>query len=395
MSEYDFKGPFEYKSGVKLDRSSAPSLPPDIGPSLRSGWYIFPETTLSDIRVDDCVASVTGKCEITNTLEDCIKLTEEYPDSYVGYYIETPDKKNICVPIKKIPGGPSIGPYYRLRSQKIYPEMTNVKSTVFVNKIYPFPPDHTNCVFFTDRFILTSVLGSTPKIKPDFIGIKDQGKGVTKVTWGDTPLQLQFLPDEITRTYISKFLIIRSGDNIVVSIPGTSYVLRYGSQGLSWSMRVNTLQGVNNSFQVHAVGKKDGEFVTFSDEIFLKNSGRYVGRRDTDSFLDLVDSDSKVTLKFTPKVQGYYCKGGKCTPVKLEEGEGKGLELFKDGNIIHRNPNCWKICEKIKNKGEELSFPQFIHKKSKKVVFWVFIAIFLIIFLLLFLLLRQRWRLKH
>lgn len=333
MSEFKFGHPYKYDN-----------------------WYIFPNTTLDNLQLDDCISSVTGKCENKSTVQDCIKLCQESKNCFAGYFIETPDKQNICVPINKILGGPSLGPYYRLRNQNIYPELKGMTSSVFTSPEYEFPPKHANYIFYTDKFVLTNILSGKN------IGTNNTDKNT--VLSSEDDLFLQFLPDEILRNYVSRYLIIRNGDEVSLSIPGTSYFLKNDGENISWVMRISSIEASDNKFRVFSANKnkKIGDFLDYSDTLYFTSSNQ---KLSYDSNLDSLKlspqnvEENSTYFKITPKISVYYCENGKCKNILLEHSDMSGSHATYKGHDISRNPNCWGLCDQgdKKNKLWLLSIP--------------------------------------
>ena len=320
---------------------------------VHNNWYIFPDTTLDNLRLDDCISSVTGKCENTKTIEECIKICEDNQPCFAGYFIETPDKHNICVPIRKIPGGPSIGPYYRLRNKNIYPELKNMKSSVFANKTsYKYPPDHGNNIFYTDRFVLTNLASQKS------LGTEKDGTLVSNNILSDNPIFLQFLPQEILRTYISQYLIVKNGDEVVINIPNTAYVLENDGQNINWEMKLVSPKSTTASLRIFSTdkNKKIGDLLNYADTLYFTDGSQpLIYDKDTNTLkIQYVNIDStnqaNTYFKITPKIQGYYCDGNQCKSVMLEDTEmNEEKSRYKDA-IVHRNPNCWETCKKSSSK---------------------------------------------
>lgn len=313
-------------------------------PYMHNNWYIFPETTLNNLQLDDCVSSVTGKCENTNTVEDCVKICEKSQNCFAGYFINTPDNKNICVPINKLKGGPSIGPYYRLRNQNIYPELDGMKSYVFTSGEYKFPPEHANCIFYMDKFVLSSVLGGKS------IGTANGDKNIIL---SDNPVFIQFLPEEVQRSYVSQYLIVKNGDIVSISIPNTSYLLRNAGDNISWVMRLTSLEASDSEFRVFTTNKnkKIGDFLDYGDDLYFTNQNQVV-IYDASSGLLRVSSQNEdeksMAFKITPKVNVYYCDK-ECKSVLLENTQMEGTKATYNGIIITRNPFCWGKCDNNKH----------------------------------------------
>ena len=207
-------------------------------------FNIFPNTTISDIWFNDCSSSVTGKCENTKSLRDCISLCkEEICDS--GYFIETPDNNNICIPFfnDSIHKRPNI--YKRLHHQDIYPQLRNVKSFVFANNnILKYPPDKPNNVLYTDRIYLTNIFSNKS------IGINGDNKSILDDILTNIPITLQLLPKDIERTNVSRHYEVKNGDNVIVNVPNTTYVLQTENFKLTWAMRLTTFSDPKNIFTI-------------------------------------------------------------------------------------------------------------------------------------------------
>ena len=324
MSQYIFGQPYTYKD-----------------------WYIFPDTTLDNLKLDDCPSSVTGKCENVKTVEECIQICHDNQPCFAGYFIETPDRKNICVPIRKISGGPSIGPYYRLRNQNIYPELKNVKSSVFTSQIYKFPPDRANNIFYTDNFVLTNI--STNKS----IGFsKDEGQNSIGDLLTDNPIYIQYLPKNIARTYTSRYLMVKNGDEIIINVPNTAYTLKDYNKLISWNMNISTVENSQNIFQVFSadINKKLGDFLDYQDILYLKRNGNFVIYDHNLEILrpttDNLSENTDAYFKPTPKVQIYYCEQNECKTAILEETDMYQEKATYKGSRVSRNPSCWGTCGK-------------------------------------------------
>jgi hypothetical protein len=309
-------------------------------PYIHNNWYIFPNTTLDNLILDDCGSSVTGKCENTSNVENCIKICEDNKDCSAGYFIETPDSKNICVPIKKIAGGPSLGPYYRLRNKNIYPQLNNVKSYVFAKKDYEFPPKHGNSIFYGDRFVLTNITANKS------IGLTKEGKIQASGTLTTDPIFVQFLPKEVTRS-LDQYLIVKNGDEVVLNIPQTGYVLKDVGGKVSWVLELNNS---NNAFRIFTNAKGIGEILDYQDKIFLTSGNSSISYNQDFENLELSSESSENSLfKITPKIRVYYCDGTSCVSTELENTKMNGTEATYRGSLISRNPSCWGACRKGTN----------------------------------------------
>ena len=322
-------------------------------PYKSQDWYVFPDSTLDNLNVDDCVSSVTGKCENTESVQDCIKICQDNQPCFAGYFIETPDKKNLCVPVRKVHkdyglyyrlSNPSI--YYRLRNPSIYPELSGSKSTVFINQIYRYPPDHGNTIFFTDKFVLTNLSSGKS------LGITDEGNFVVKDIMTNNPVSIQFLPEEISRSAITQYNPVYYGDKIIINIPGTAYVLRNDTKEISWIMKPSSIKGSENIFRVFAYDKKEGETLDYSDTLYFTGENQPVVYDSNFEILKMSSTNiedekdkGNMSFKIIPKVRVYYCDGD-CKSVILEDTDKNGEKASYKGSPVSRNPSCWGMCDK-------------------------------------------------
>jgi len=332
-------------------------------PHTYKDWYIFPDTTLDNIRLDDCPSSVTGTCENTKTIEECIQICQDNQPCFAGYFIETPDQKNICVPIRKISGGPSIGPYYRLRNKNMYKELQGLKSSVFTSQIYKYPPDHGNNIFYTDKFVLTNLSAGKS------IGLSDR-RGVTD-TLTNTPVYIQFLPKEIFRSYITQYLIVKNGDEVIINIPNTAYILKDNPEGISWVLRLSSLEEPNNTFRVFSTdkNKKIGDLLNYQDILYFTSQDRQVVfDKNSGDLITATNNNpeaSSMYFKPTPKIRVYYCESGQCKNVMLEQTDMDQEKARYKGLPVSRSPSCWGC-----------------HKKKK--YWWIVIPIILVFAVIIF-----------
>jgi hypothetical protein len=312
-------------------------------PYSKGNWNIFKRATLSNLVLSDCNSSITGKCETANTLEECLELSEK-SGSKAGYFIKTPDNKNICVPL--VHRGEHIhGPVYRIRNKNIYPILKNMDSYVFTNKIYRFPPDLPNVLFYTDYLTITNT-----QTKKSIGSVENDLKET--VVLGE-PINLQFLPSELTRTGVDGYITIKCGDPIVINIPETSFIMRVRDNNLYWAMEASRINVTASSFNIFAIGKNKGDLLSYSDTFYFvfENLPVIIGEDGSFSVLnknvaDVID-DNTYNMKFTitPKVQVYYCDNGKCKGVSLSETERNGTTASYRGNEVHRSASCWNMCK--------------------------------------------------
>jgi len=347
MSEYIFKKPRKYKD-----------------------WYIFDDTIYSDIELADCNDSITGICNNTNTLEECLNLAKN--DSDIGYFIETPDKQNFCVPLKKI--GEGIDYYHRIKNKSYYPILKNMKTYVFSKRIYPFPSKIPNAVFYTDYFYLKNIQSNM------MIGKSDDDTISEKVVLSkDSYISLQFLPKEILRTQVEQYIPVKNGDEIVINIPGTSLILRkHDGNTISWLFRATISYVPKNTFIINSKHKTKGEIINFDDEIYITSDDNILIYDNNELSLQPKNQISlinpNVMFKMIPKINVYYCQDNKCNKIELSDAKTSGNFATYKGNPVYRQPNCWSMCSEHNNE---------IENNDKKSYYFLSIMLFIVLFVCL------------
>lgn len=316
----------------------------DKGLIKKNNWYIFENSTFSNINISDCNDTISGICETSKSLDECIDKCRGSENCKYGYYIETP-KENICVPL--ILNNETTTPYYRIRNKNIYPELKKLHSTVFVNDIYPFPPNMANVIFFTDNFELASTTGyNLSSLDDDKTVFFSKG----------SPITIRFLPEEVKRTYVEEYIPVRDGDTVILNIPNTGYVFHKKLDGdiISWILRASDSK-TPNSFMVHGKGKTTGDILTYSDTIYfmynnnplvLKEDSLVISEKNLDKTLE--DGES-MYFNTKPNVKVYYHNGNSCKEVNLDETEREGEQAHFMGNIVGRSSSCFGMEDKPKN----------------------------------------------
>ena len=184
-------------------------------PENKNGFYIFHNTTLSNLNISDCNDTIVGKCLKDKSMDQCIEICNKDDMCSVGYYIKSAEE-NICVPLRT--SLPNQTFYYnRLRNQSVYPELSNVDSTVFVKKRTPeFPPNRSNIVFFNDRLMLKNLKNGL------ILNTINE-----EIKFQDRKYDIQLLPPNITlyENAINYIPVIDNSD-IVISLIGSSLVLK-------------------------------------------------------------------------------------------------------------------------------------------------------------------------
>jgi hypothetical protein len=295
--------------------------------------------------------SVTGKCENVKTLQDCVNLCNENCDR--GYFIETPNSDNICLPLDSIYFDIDSSPYYHIRNQ----EFKNSKSTIFIKDRYKYPPDDSNVIFYLDNLQITNIKSG------ESIGIENEGKIKVLNTISEKKVNLHFIPNRLLDSNMNKHLPVKNGDNIIINIPSTSYVLNENNGNIIWNLNILS----NSYFKIFAKNKNFGNILTYDDEIYFMYQDKYIGFDNQN--LSLSDQiNDYVYFKLEPQILVYYCDK-KCTAVELKYTETNN-EIARYKNMyVTRNPSCWNTCNS---------------RHGKKIPIFLFIFLLICFCLLLF-----------
>jgi len=304
-------------------------------------WYIFPNTTLTNIDMADCNDTIDGICKHTDTIEECIQLCENDVNKRCksGYFLETPDNKNICVPLTSYPIGKAY-PYYRWRHKDFYPEFKNIKSTSFILTSIPYPSNVANSIFYHDSMKMRNVETG--------LYINKDSKGNAIFTKQNN-FPVKFLPLEITRSLLEKYIQVKNGDNIVINIPQTAYVLR--QEGV-WLLNETVVKNPSNTFMIHAIDNNViGRDLNYTEKFYFMAGDRFLNYNQELNQLELVPTRLKSSIfEFIPQVEVYYCDGSECKSMELADANVDGSSASYKGQIVERNPACFGMCSEKKKR---------------------------------------------
>lgn len=306
-------------------------------PTQVGDWNVFRNCTISNIDMADCSATIDGVCHTTNSLQECMDLCGTNSECNMGHYIET-ETRNICIPLKK-----QEYPYFRIRDKNLYPVMSNLGSTVFVKKSYPYPPDDTNVIFYTDTFNLKN------KITEKFLGITDAGTISEDIIFTDYPINIQLLPPSITGNLASGYIPVKHGDFVVVNIPQSTFIVSEkndNSNSLNWETKGSVRSSSLTGLQIFGEGKNDGDTLLYSDKIYFMYNNRIVLYDSNNSLVvgtTGILGTGNVFFELVPRFEVSYCEDGRCKSSIIGEPECIG-------KTVYRNPVCWNICPERKYK---------------------------------------------
>lgn len=340
-------------------------------------WNIFPQSKIRGEEDINCTDTVTGVCEKSSSLEECMKLCTE--DCDYGYYY--PDSK-ICMPL--LNDSPAI-PYYKLRPDFEATAFIRGKDT---NNAAEF--NHANALFYTDYFALkmTDNTGeNSPMFEsnpPTFIGMEDNENALVKeVSFIPLPFYIQFLPG---RKGERKYVPVRCGDPVVISVPRTAYVLRKHrtTEELYWLMRQSEGDVELNNFRIFGKDIKEGEILNYTNSFYFtyqelpivydKGLKKMVVKNSSiENIKNNIDYEYGFYFSLIPQVQVYYCDFA-CQSIPLAKCTVDKEKAYFNGRVAYRQENCWNLC-KSPLKGSFFTFPK---STAGKVGIILFIGLFLL-----------------
>lgn len=347
----------------------------------KNKWVIWPETVLDAIYISNCKDTIKGICETRKSVKDCIDNCDL--SCALGYHIEFENGKTISACIRT-DIYPYLNPIHRLKRKELYPELSNVKISTFINTdIFPFPPEEANVVFFKDILNISDVENGS------FVKAGNQQNSV--YLGKDSNHNLQFLQAIISSEQIAKYIPVHYGSPIQISTPETSLLLSVTHENkLSWKSISRLIYTKETTFKLLPLtpAKKIGDDVTYGDIFAITyDDGRSFVGVDQDQ-LTLV-TDKKLLCKFSlnSKMTGYYCDGRECKPVDIKDMEISGKMGRYKGVTVGRDPNCWGVCKYLKlgtNSMMPLSSTEPSSKRSYIVILSMIFLFILSIIIILF-----------
>jgi hypothetical protein len=358
----------------------------------RDKWLVWPETVLNNLDISDCDDTIGGICLEGKTLEQCIN--ECTGDCAAGYLIEL-DDSNICVPMrtnkrpdmKKGTGIRRWEPAYRLRNKSIYsPILDKVKVSTFINTdIYPFPPPHSNAVFFNDILTIKDVMNGLT------IGTGEaeiKGKDYIYMT-SSADDNIQIISGGISTSKLMKYKPVLYGEPIQFAVPGTSLIATenpdVGFRAIIWKAGTGTFNDDDMAFRL--IPAKDskksiGDIVTYDDIFEIKYISvlSAVVVNTDHGYLELryhpLQQEKDHIFQFISKMIGYYCDGKECKSVPVRNIDSSGK--YK-GNIVVRSSSCFGRCKYISSTDDKLPIYRTSQPvSSKSNVLYIILGIILL-----------------
>jgi hypothetical protein len=312
-------------------------------------WLVWPDAVFDAMDIESCSDTISGVCGTHKTVEDCIDACTD--GCAAGYHVEFEDGSTVCVPIRT-EIHPLLSPVQRLNSKSVFPTLENVSVSSFVNKkIFPFPPDTANTVFFKDILNLYS-----GKLQLS-AGVNT---GDTLVVEDKAGSNLQLVPVHSINTQIARYMPITYGIMFDISVPGTALEAdtNINSPGFEWKSIGRSIADVYSGFAMFPLdqNKKKGDLISYGDKFTLKHgsSSICVVRKSTGILeasqrsLSVLQHDNDLDTVFSLKSRmvGYYCDSGICQSVPISETLPTGSGARYRGATVGRAPECWGMCKK-------------------------------------------------
>jgi hypothetical protein len=320
-------------------------------------WLVWPDTVMDFIQISDCSDTINGICLSNKTVQECIETCDAGGvggSCAAGYYVQFPNGKSMCVPIRT-ELHEYLNPIYRLKRQTIYPDLNNVRVSTYVNtELYPFPPESANVVFYRDILSLKYLkTGGTAKTKEATVS----GKGSIYITTDNGDDNIQILPTQVSGEHVLQYIPVRYGDAVQFSVPGTSLLAKESGDEqniLQWLPSQGVFNQDDMAFRIMPENdrSKIGDVVTYEHNFIIQYTDMsMVTVNPAYGSLELtyVNNDEKSVFTFVSKMMGYYCDGGKCKPIPINDMETIGEAGRYKGLTVERNPGCWGVCNYIGN----------------------------------------------
>lgn len=319
----------------------------------KNKWLVWPNTILETMNITDCNDTINGKCILDIPIEKCIEKSEG--ESALGYYVKFKNGDSICAPIRTSIH-PNLSPVYRMIPKDTYSELNDVEVSTFVNTdYYPFPPDHSNVIFFKDLLELKNVesglfLGSD-FLYPENNQLAHFGEGID--------INVELIPSLSSAVQVTQQVPITYGTYFNIIIPGTNLSLSKvpNKSEFQW---ISIAEFLDDDFAFKIIpldnSKKEGDIVSYSDkfnivygDISLIGVNKYTGILEV-IFRNITsqrnDIDTQITFQAVSKMLGYYCdNNGECKSVPIEEITPKGLGGRYKGKMVYKQNKCFGLCK--------------------------------------------------
>ncbi len=333
-------------------------------------WYVWPSTVFDTMDVLGCYTTLEGACTAGKTVHECIDSC--IAGCTAGYHVAFPDGKTMCAPFNSAVTNFGGSPVQMLRRQDIYPELSNVVVTSFINTaVHQFPPEQANTVFYQDMLNI--------KVSEDNLFLAQDGNDTTV---DDAGVTLQLVPASRVDSRLSRYDSIRYGDRVSVLIANTGLEVRSNTDGdgLTWTHSENEPDAPPVGFVLEpADGKKTGP-IAYGDQVNLVYQGyMYLSVNKSTKAIRLYNSpptilgkDYYTSFEFGSEMLGFYCDGRECKPVAIADIKRNGLGGSYEGVTVGRDPGCWGSCSYLELGTNSLESPT---TNSGHISFWFWVIL--------------------
>ena len=323
----------------------------DIEPSYiyKTNWRVWPNTQITkDLDQAKCMDSVDGYCVKDLSLEECIDRTETYgKESGAGWYIEIPEiNETICNSIDAFGNdsgalsGNWINPLYQLQNQNILRDDINITS-FFDRRLFPFPPDQANIVFYSEPLKLIV----DDKIAPIFSEDKEYNKNISST--------LIFYPNYTTDRHFNNFIPIKFGYTVVISLLGTSLIARNKNGVLKWRRTSGNFDEESFNFLIipQSPDQKKGDYLKLNDKFLLLYKDNFVVYNPMNDQLELqyinidqVRNNSNAIFSIRSDKKVYYCDNNVCKDIDVYDTQPIEDGRRYNGNMVYKREDCFGVC---------------------------------------------------
>jgi hypothetical protein len=320
-------------------------------------WLVWPDAVFDAMDVESCDDTISGVCKTHKTVDECIDSCID--GCGAGYHVEFGDGSTVCVPIRT-DIYPLLSPVHRLKPKSVFPRLSKVAVSSFVNQeIYPFPPNTANAVFFQDVLNISS---GTLQLSA---GVRAGDPLIFETKVGSN---LQLVPVNPTNTRIVRDMPLTYGVVFDISVPGTALAgdTDVNSPGFDWKSLAQSVSDVQSGFSLVPLDNinKKGDIVSYGDKFSLqygssttcvvhKLTGLLESSRKALSVLQ-EDHDLDTVFSLKSRMIGYYCRSGECKSIPISETSPDGSSARYQGATVGRFPGCQGTCKETVVKGSAL-----------------------------------------
>jgi hypothetical protein len=252
-----------------------------------------------------CRDTVDGICPPVRNVSECIAACKTSNDCGFGIY----SNEGTCYPIRSSLRA-EVNPAYRMTKRNGY-------TTFLDTRIFPYPPDQANRVFFYDMVQFRNA--RTGKILNP---------------------KLQLLPPRPFETHsVMKFVPIQKHDRVVLKDVASSLILR---PGMEWIKHITYDIPSYDTFMFLPV---DGKDLSYNSRFYLTTTYGANICPLTENLDDALVTGTPCEFEILPENSVFVCENGKCLEVPRSETKPYGdYGLRYHGRPVYRRNDCFFQC---------------------------------------------------